>query len=90
MPYQDELRRLKTYDTYPNTAHVRPSVLAAAGFIYVGIEDMVKCIYCGGVLRHWQYGDDPKKEHMKYYQECHRRRTTTDDGWREKTAFYDY
>ncbi|WAR08056.1 BIRC8-like protein [Mya arenaria] len=36
----------------------------------VGVGDSVRCYHCGGGLRNWEPGDDPMKEHAKWYPSC--------------------
>lgn len=48
-----------------------PHCLAFAGFHYVGEDDVVQCIYCGGVVRKWRPGnEDPTEVHVRLYPDC--------------------
>jgi len=35
-----------------------------------GVEDSVRCYYCGGGLRNWEPNDDPMSEHARWYPTC--------------------
>ena len=66
-----EEERLKTFETYPLDANVKPTDLAKNGFIYRGGKsDSVMCVFCGGVLYDWEPNDVPSKEHEKFYSNC--------------------
>ncbi|XP_056403562.1 baculoviral IAP repeat-containing protein 7 isoform X2 [Hyla sarda] len=66
----EERERLATYSSWPPYAEVTPDVLARAGFFYTGHRDNVKCFHCDGGLRNWERGDDPWKEHAKWFPRC--------------------
>ena len=36
----------------------------------VGEEDVVRCHYCDGGLRHWEPGDVPWEEHARWFPFC--------------------
>ncbi|XP_051038878.1 baculoviral IAP repeat-containing protein 1b-like [Phodopus roborovskii] len=36
----------------------------------VGKRDTVQCFSCGGCLGNWEEGDDPWKEHAKWFPKC--------------------
>ena len=38
--------------------------------IFTGVGDAVRCYHCGGGLRNWEQGDNPWREHAKWYSEC--------------------
>ena len=66
-----EEERLKTFETYPLDANVKPTDLAKNGFIYRGGKsDSVMCVFCGGVVYDWEPNDVPSKEHEKFYSNC--------------------
>ncbi|NXB54324.1 BIR7B protein, partial [Leucopsar rothschildi] len=65
----DEMR-LSTFENWPQNSSVHPEQLARAGFFYTGQGDMVRCFYCDGGVRSWSFGDDPWREHAKWYPEC--------------------
>ncbi|XP_066442507.1 baculoviral IAP repeat-containing protein 7 [Eleutherodactylus coqui] len=75
-PVRNELRmrreasRLQTYTTWPDSNPVSPRDLARAGFYYLGPLDQVQCFCCRGVLRCWEPGDQPQREHTKYFPSC--------------------
>ncbi|XP_008933482.1 PREDICTED: baculoviral IAP repeat-containing protein 7-like, partial [Merops nubicus] len=35
-----------------------------------GQGDVVRCFHCDGGVRNWSFGDDPWREHAKWYPEC--------------------
>ncbi|NXN80932.1 BIR7B protein, partial [Bombycilla garrulus] len=65
-----EEMRLSTFENWPRNSNVHPDQLARAGFFYTGQGDVVRCFYCDGGVRSWSYGDDPWREHAKWYPEC--------------------
>ena len=44
--------------------------MAEAGFIYLGLDDCVKCWYCGGGLKNWEVAEEPWCEHAKHFPSC--------------------
>ncbi|KAG2461468.1 BIR7A protein, partial [Polypterus senegalus] len=64
---EEEGSRLSSYHNWPPSASVHPQLLARAGFFYTGHSDNVKCFYCDGGLRNWEEGDDPWREHAKWF-----------------------
>ncbi|NXL79490.1 BIR7B protein, partial [Leptocoma aspasia] len=65
-----EEMRLSTFENWPQNSHMHPEQLARAGFFYTGQGDVVRCYYCDGGVRSWSFGDDPWREHAKWYPEC--------------------
>nr|XP_009669166.1 PREDICTED: baculoviral IAP repeat-containing protein 7 isoform X2 [Struthio camelus australis] len=65
-----EEMRLSTFQSWPQYTEVHPEQLARAGFFYTGRGDMVRCFYCDGSVRNWEFGDDPWREHAKWYPRC--------------------
>ncbi|NXE52735.1 BIR7B protein, partial [Casuarius casuarius] len=65
-----EEMRLSTFQSWPQYTEVHPEQLARAGFFYTGQGDMVRCFYCDGSVRNWEFGDDPWREHAKWYPRC--------------------
>uniref|UniRef100_A0A8C6ZIS9 RING-type E3 ubiquitin transferase n=1 Tax=Nothoprocta perdicaria TaxID=30464 RepID=A0A8C6ZIS9_NOTPE len=65
-----EEMRLSTFESWPQYTEVHPQQLARAGFFYTGQGDMVRCFYCDGSVRNWEFGDDPWREHAKWYPRC--------------------
>ncbi|XP_039936015.1 baculoviral IAP repeat-containing protein 7 isoform X2 [Hirundo rustica] len=65
-----EEMRLSTFENWPPNSNVYPEQLARAGFFYTGQGDVVRCFYCDGGVRSWSVGDDPWREHAKWYPEC--------------------
>uniref|UniRef100_A0A8C8W2R6 Baculoviral IAP repeat-containing protein 1 n=1 Tax=Peromyscus maniculatus bairdii TaxID=230844 RepID=A0A8C8W2R6_PERMB len=69
--YQEEEARLESFENWPFYAHgTSPRVLSAAGFVFTGKRDTVQCFSCGGCLGNWEEGDDPWKEHAKWFPKC--------------------
>uniref|UniRef100_A0A803VHX1 RING-type E3 ubiquitin transferase n=1 Tax=Ficedula albicollis TaxID=59894 RepID=A0A803VHX1_FICAL len=65
-----EEMRLSTFENWPQNSSMHPEQLARAGFFYTGQGDVVRCFYCDGGVRSWSFGDDPWREHAKWYPEC--------------------
>ncbi|XP_041519568.1 baculoviral IAP repeat-containing protein 1b-like [Microtus oregoni] len=69
--YQEEEARLESFENWPFYAHgTSPRVLSAAGFVFTGKRDTVQCFSCAGCLGNWEEGDDPWKEHAKWFPKC--------------------
>ncbi|XP_060241614.1 baculoviral IAP repeat-containing protein 1a-like [Meriones unguiculatus] len=69
--YQEEEARLESFEKWPFYAHGTSSrVLSTAGFVFTGERDTVQCFSCGGCLGNWEEGDDPWKEHAKWFPKC--------------------
>ncbi|XP_069129294.1 E3 ubiquitin-protein ligase XIAP-like, partial [Argopecten irradians] len=62
--------RLLTYRNWPSYLNQRPDQLANCGLFYTGIDDFVRCFYCGGGLREWEPHDDPWDEHARWFPFC--------------------
>ncbi|XP_010147747.1 PREDICTED: baculoviral IAP repeat-containing protein 7 [Eurypyga helias] len=65
-----EEMRLTTFQNWPQYTDMHPEQLARAGFFYTGQGDTVRCFYCDGGVRNWSFGDDPWREHAKWYPGC--------------------
>ena len=50
--------------------HARPEDLAAAGFVYEGVGDEVRCVCCQLKLENWQPNDDIRDEHKNMSPNC--------------------
>ncbi|XP_076783398.1 baculoviral IAP repeat-containing protein 1 isoform X2 [Arvicanthis niloticus] len=69
--YHKEEARLESFENWPFYAHgTSPCVLSKAGFVFTGKRDTVQCFSCGGCLGNWEEGDDPWKEHAKWFPKC--------------------
>nr|XP_009942231.1 PREDICTED: baculoviral IAP repeat-containing protein 1 [Opisthocomus hoazin] len=69
--YSTEDKRLQSFDGWPFYASgTKPDLLARAGFFFTGKKDTVQCFACGGCLGNWEDGDDPWREHAKWFPEC--------------------
>lgn len=69
--YQEDKARLESFEDWPFYVHrVSPRELSAAGFVFTGKRDTVQCFACGGCLGNWEEGDDPWKEHAKWFPKC--------------------
>lgn len=62
--------RVRTYLYWPSTSSVNVFELARAGFVFTGIDDIVKCFKCQGTLKKWKPGDDPLEGHKEFYPDC--------------------
>ncbi|XP_062067924.1 baculoviral IAP repeat-containing protein 1-like [Lepus europaeus] len=68
---QDEEARLSSFRLWPFYVQgISPRALSAAGFVFTGKRDIVQCFSCGGCLGNWEEGDDPWKEHAKWFPKC--------------------
>ncbi|NXC68895.1 BIR7B protein, partial [Anhinga anhinga] len=65
-----EEMRLSTFQNWPQYTDMHPEQLVRAGFFYTGQNDVARCFYCGGALSNWSFGDDPWREHAKWYPGC--------------------
>ncbi|XP_065837742.1 death-associated inhibitor of apoptosis 2-like [Oscarella lobularis] len=61
--------RLKSFIFWPHSEFISPNDLAEAGLYYTGQGDAAQCFWCHGVLRYWQKGDVPWKEHAMHFGE---------------------
>uniref|UniRef100_A0A8C3K6P2 NLR family apoptosis inhibitory protein n=1 Tax=Calidris pygmaea TaxID=425635 RepID=A0A8C3K6P2_9CHAR len=69
--YSTEDVRLQSFERWPFYARgAKPDSLARAGFFFTGKKDTVQCFACGGCLGNWEDGDDPWREHAKWFPEC--------------------
>ncbi|KAG8130959.1 hypothetical protein E2320_017555 [Naja naja] len=63
--------RFESFTNWPSYCkEIQPALLVNAGFFYTGIKDTVQCFACSGCLGNWEEGDDPWKEHAKWFPEC--------------------
>lgn len=68
--YALEIRRLRSFDTWPRGLAQKPQEMAAAGFFYTGEGDRVRCYYCDGGVKDWEAEDVPLKVHKQYFNRC--------------------
>ena len=68
LQYKDN--RLKTFTDKGWKSSYNEEPLAAAGFIYEGDGDEVKCVSCHIKLEGWEEGDDPVEEHRRMSERC--------------------
>ena len=62
--------RLRTFQHWPEGAHIHPELLASAGLFYTGCEDRVQCFQCGVILGMWEPDDEPWLEHARLSPGC--------------------
>ena len=62
--------RLQTFTTWAECAPVDKHLVARAGFYYIGPGDRVRCAFCYNMLRMWEKGDIPEREHKRYFPRC--------------------
>lgn len=67
---KDLNNRLATFSGWPISHIVSPERLARAGFYYLNSGDNTKCAFCKGVVRAWEAGDDPDREHTRHFEDC--------------------
>uniref|UniRef100_A0A8D2H3Z9 E3 ubiquitin-protein ligase XIAP n=1 Tax=Urocitellus parryii TaxID=9999 RepID=A0A8D2H3Z9_UROPR len=61
---------LKSFQNWPDYAHLTPRELASAGLYYTGIDDQVQCFCCGGKLKNWEPCDRAWSEHRRHFPNC--------------------
>ncbi|XP_057672920.1 death-associated inhibitor of apoptosis 1-like [Diorhabda carinulata] len=61
--------RLETFTNWPNV-EVSKELLAKAGFIYTGQDDIVICPLCKIEGYRWVSGDDPMADHRHWNPQC--------------------
>ncbi|XP_023710490.2 baculoviral IAP repeat-containing protein 2 [Cryptotermes secundus] len=64
-----ESDRRKTYERWV-VPFMDPNRLAAAGFYYINQGDVVRCVFCGVEVGHWEEGDDPFRDHQRWAPSC--------------------
>lgn len=62
--------RLKSFRIQWPLTSPTPEDLAAAGFYYLGDEDIVRCAFCGIEARKWGKEDNPMILHEKWTPSC--------------------
>jgi len=67
--YKSEAVRLQTFNNWP-VEFLDKNELAAAGFHYTGIKDIVCCAFCCVRLGRWKENDIPNKEHKRWSPPC--------------------
>lgn len=67
--YRFEQRRLDSFVNWPSN-FITPGAMAAAGFYYTGIDDIVRSFECQLELRRWVEGDDPRFDHERWQSDC--------------------
>lgn len=65
-----EEARLKSFQNWPDYAHLTPRELASAGLYYTGADDQVQCFCCGGKLKNWEPCDRAWSEHRRFFTNC--------------------
>nr|XP_045587347.1 E3 ubiquitin-protein ligase XIAP-like [Procambarus clarkii] len=55
---------------WPDMCGQSPAELFRAGFISCGVEDHIRCFYCGGRLVNFEHLDNPWTLHARYYPQC--------------------
>jgi len=56
--------RLKTFHSW-SSSKKKPVELAAAGFVYTGIKDYVRCMFCRVIIGNWLEDDVPITVHRR-------------------------
>ncbi|XP_045195973.2 baculoviral IAP repeat-containing protein 3-like [Mercenaria mercenaria] len=49
---------------------MEPEHLAEAGFYNTGVQDCVRCFFCGGGMKNWENGDNAWIEHARWFPNC--------------------
>lgn len=61
--------RLQTFRNWPKT-EVTGRILASAGFVYTGQDDVVICPFCQVEGFHWEAADNPMEDHRAWSPNC--------------------
>lgn len=64
-----EENRLKSFDKWSVT-FIQKENLAQLGFYWVGIGDIVKCVFCSVEIGLWEETDSVLGEHVKFSRYC--------------------
>ncbi|XP_072447527.1 baculoviral IAP repeat-containing protein 1-like isoform X2 [Chiloscyllium punctatum] len=67
---RSELRRLKSFESYPSFSTWSPEEMADAGFYYTGTKTYMQCFCCGGVLSSTSLTKTPWSEHRQFEPDC--------------------
>lgn len=62
--------RVSSFKNWPKTKSQNITELAKAGFGYTGIEDAVRCYFCGIGLKDWPVGACPWEQHILASPKC--------------------
>jgi hypothetical protein len=62
--------RFKTFEGWPTSKLQKPEQLAKCGFYFIGVNDKVRCYYCGLSLHKWEPRDVPWLEHALHSNQC--------------------
>ena len=65
-----ELHRLATFSSWPETAKASPIRLAKAGLYFNGQGDTTVCFRCSSLFDNWEEGDDPTERHRLRSSNC--------------------
>ncbi|XP_045193762.2 baculoviral IAP repeat-containing protein 3-like [Mercenaria mercenaria] len=79
--YATSESRLKSYENWHQKKKISVNVLVNAGFAYTGVDDSVRCFYCGGALRDWPDAADPWREHALNFPHCGHLRQCKGDAY---------
>jgi hypothetical protein len=71
---KSELHRLLTFKSpfgavWPRKL-IKPEDLAANGFAYTGIRDVVACVFCGLSMEGWRPSSNPQQLHKHWSPNC--------------------
>lgn len=67
--YRFEAARLQSFEDWP-VPFIERETLAADGFYYTGVCDVVRCFECLLELSQWVEGDNPMVDHQRWSPEC--------------------
>ena len=65
-----EALRYQTFNDWPSETPVSIMDVVTAGFYHTGPGDRVRCAFCLNILKNWDEGDDPMKEHASFFEDC--------------------
>ena len=62
-----ESKRLETLEKWPKKHIIDITKMAEVGLYFSGKDDKIVCAFCNGAMVNWAEGDEPAKEHYKYF-----------------------
>lgn len=68
--YKTISSRIASFQNWPSTKSQKIEELAEAGFGYTGVEDAVRCYFCGIGLKDWPAGAIPWEQHTLANPNC--------------------
>lgn len=67
---QNSQARCETFLSWPAQVPISGEELADAGFFYLGVGDVVRCVFCSLEVRHWSSGQFAWRKHKSKSPNC--------------------